>query len=371
MTITEYRSTIEQRLQELFDLKDVQPVLREAMHYSICAGGKRIRPVLHMMANAACRGDLHECLDVACAIEMIHTYSLIHDDLPAMDNDELRRGKPTNHIVFGEAFAILAGDGLLSYAYEVMLKNALLYPSRALIHVRAMDAIAKGSGTCGMLTGQCADIENEGQVLTEHELRFLHAHKTGEMITCALVSGAILAGAPQETVDIMRQYGEHVGIAFQIIDDILDIEGSAGSLAKHPEKMPKRKNSHSRLCLVWIFPDKWQRKTQRRLWRHSLLWEAMETPFGDLPVKCWSATNRGKVCVLLLTDRRAQVKAPSQKKLRINCISAIWIRGRCTEPWPVTLNRTGCVWMMQIWSLPPFPASGWLFLLKKTFSMCL
>lgn len=241
MTVEEYRAQIDKRLEALFDLGDAHPTLREAMRYSITAGGKRIRPVLHLMANEMCGGDVRESLDMACGIEMIHTYSLIHDDLPAMDNDELRRGKPTNHIMFGEAFAVLAGDGLLSYAFEVMLQNALRYPSRALTHLKAMQAVAHGAGTRGMLTGQSADIENEGQILTENELRFLHAHKTGDMITCSLVSGALLADADADRVKALETYGQHVGIAFQIIDDILDIEGSAEDLGKTPGKDRKAK----------------------------------------------------------------------------------------------------------------------------------
>lgn len=236
MTRKEYAALVNARLEELLAHPSMHPVLRSAMHYSLSAGGKRIRPVLNLMANEMCGGDTAECLDLACAIEMLHTYSLIHDDLPAMDNDEMRRGKPTSHIVFGEAFAILAGDGLLSEAFAVMIRNALRHAGRSALHLAAMQTVADGSGTGGMLTGQCADIENEGQILTESELKYIHTHKTGDMITASLVSGAQLAGAPEEERERIREFGDHVGLAFQIIDDILDIEGTAGDLGKTPGK---------------------------------------------------------------------------------------------------------------------------------------
>jgi geranylgeranyl diphosphate synthase type II len=161
------------------ELDDINGTLKNAMSYSLSAGGKRIRPVLNIMANGLLDGNMEETLDIACAIEMIHTYSLIHDDLPDMDNDEMRRGKPTNHVVFGNAFAILAGDGLLNYAFEVMLKNAARYPGNIEAHVRALGEVAAGAGVGGMITGQCADIENEGQMLTEKDLTYIHKHKTG------------------------------------------------------------------------------------------------------------------------------------------------------------------------------------------------
>lgn len=236
MNREDYREMVNARLEDLLTQNLSFPALREAMHYSIAAGGKRLRPVLSLMANAMFGGSTEECLDLACAIEMIHTYSLVHDDLPAMDNDDLRRGRPTSHVMFGEAFAVLAGDGLQSAAYSVMIDNALRYIERADQHLQAMRTVAYGSGVQGMLTGQCADIASEGRVLSESELRFIHTHKTGDMITAAVVSGAELAGAKGTEVDLVRSYGRHVGIAFQIVDDILDIEGTCEELGKTPGK---------------------------------------------------------------------------------------------------------------------------------------
>lgn len=236
MNAEDYRDLVNARLDELLTQDMSYPALREAMHYSISAGGKRIRPVLNLMANAMFGGSLEECLDLACAIEMIHTYSLIHDDLPAMDNDDLRRGMPTNHVMFGEAFAVLAGDGLQSAAYSVMIDNALRYADHARRHLEAMRTVAQGAGVQGMLMGQSADVASTGRTLTENELQFIHAHKTGDMITSALVSGAQLAGAPDGDIARIRDFGSHIGIAFQIVDDILDVEGSREELGKTPGK---------------------------------------------------------------------------------------------------------------------------------------
>ncbi len=236
-----YMDQINNRIEELLKMPGVFPVLRDAMHYSVTAGGKRLRPTLNLMANALLDGRQEETLDIACAIEMIHTYSLIHDDLPAMDNDELRRGKPTSHVMFGEAFAILAGDGLLNYAYEVMLQNALRFADNMTAHTKAMAEIARGAGVGGMLTGQCADIENEGQILTEQEITYVHEHKTGAMITSALLSGLLLCSPDKRQVEALTAYGNNIGLTFQIIDDILDITGSEKQLGKSIGKDRKAK----------------------------------------------------------------------------------------------------------------------------------
>ena len=257
MTTEEYRNLVNARLEDIIRSRDCSPTLQKAMHYSLTAGGKRLRPVLNLMANAMFDGSLDACLDLACAIEMIHTYSLIHDDLPAMDNDELRRGKPTSHIVFGEAFAILAGDGLLSAAFETMTANALRWSEDAVRQLRAMDTVARAAGTAGMLTGQAADIENEGQILTEEELRYIHTHKTGDMITASLVSGAQLTDADSADLQRVRTFGEHIGLAFQIVDDILDVEGTQKELGKTPGK-----DSRSR---KFTFPTLFGLETSRRI----------------------------------------------------------------------------------------------------------
>lgn len=222
----------EARLKELLTIKDTNSTLCSAMNYSVMAGGKRLRPVLNLMANSLLDGDNKESLDIACAMEMIHTYSLIHDDLPAMDNDELRRGKPTNHVMFGEAFAILAGDALLNYAFEVMLANAEKYPSNTLNHIKAMQVVAKGSGVYGMVNGQCCDIENEGQILTEKELVYTHEHKTSALINAALLSGLLLCGPTNEQIKAVKTFGTNIGLSFQITDDILDITGDEKLLGK-------------------------------------------------------------------------------------------------------------------------------------------
>ncbi|MEG2882804.1 MAG: polyprenyl synthetase family protein, partial [Christensenella sp.] len=190
--MNKYTDIINKRLNELLSLENVNPIIKDAMNYSVSAGGKRLRPTLNIMANALLSGNMKETLDIACAIEMIHTYSLIHDDLPAMDDDDLRRGKPTNHVMFGEAFAVLCGDALLNFAYEVMLKNALRYASNLTSHTKAMLEVATGAGVYGMITGQCGDIENEGQILTEVELKYVHTHKTGAIIKSSLLSGLLL-----------------------------------------------------------------------------------------------------------------------------------------------------------------------------------
>ena len=239
--LTRYTGRVDERLKELLRHPGIHPVLRDAMYYSIEAGGKRFRPTLNIMANALLGGEIEETLTIACAIEMLHTCSLIHDDLPAMDNDELRRGKPTNHVVFGEANAILAGDGLMNYAYEVMMDAAMRYPDKLGRHLRAMREVAYGAGVCGMITGQSADIENEGQMLTETELEYVHRHKTGDMIKSALVSGLLLCGPSEAQLDAMTLYGYNVGLTFQIIDDILDITSDAATLGKSVGKDKKAK----------------------------------------------------------------------------------------------------------------------------------
>ncbi len=230
--LNKYTGAVDERLKELLDLQNVNPTIRDAMNYSVSAGGKRLRPTLNIMANALLSDSMKETLDIACAIEMIHTYSLIHDDLPAMDDDDLRRGKPTSHVMFGEAFAILCGDGLLNLAYEVMLKNALRYASNLDSHTKAILEIATGAGVYGMITGQCGDIENEGQILTEVELKYVHEHKTGALIKSSLLSGLLLCNPRQEYIDALALYGNNIGLTFQIVDDVLDIVGDAKKMGK-------------------------------------------------------------------------------------------------------------------------------------------
>lgn len=209
-----------------------------SMNYSLFAGGKRLRPILCMAGAAAVGGDESAVLRVACGLEMIHTYSLIHDDLPAMDNDDLRRGKPTNHKVFGEAVALLAGDGLLTEAFAVMTLPDPAGPDlRALMKVVGL--IARAAGHEGMVGGQVVDILSQGVQVEASQVEFIHTRKTGAMIRASVVSGAILGNGSEEQVGAIAVYGDAVGLAFQIADDILDIEGD-------PEKTGKKTGGDAR-----------------------------------------------------------------------------------------------------------------------------
>mgnify|MGYP003331706672 CR=1 FL=1 len=204
--------------------------LAQAVEYSLMAGGKRLRPVLVLLASDLCGGIQAAALSPACAIEMIHTYSLIHDDLPAMDNDDYRRGRLTNHKVYGEAMAMLAGDALLTLAFELIADNAAtVSPDRI---VRALKLISNATGTWGMVGGQVVDIESEGQTIEFETLKYIHAHKTGALLTASSVAGAMLVGADEGQLDALTRYGRHIGLAFQIADDILDIVGDQSKLGK-------------------------------------------------------------------------------------------------------------------------------------------
>ncbi len=204
----------------------------EAMHYSLFAGGKRLRPILLLAGAEAVGGQAEDYLPAACALECIHTYSLIHDDLPAMDDDDLRRGKPTCHKAFDEATAILAGDGLLTYAFELLTHPDLLakVPNERIL--RVIGLIAKAAGISGMVGGQMADLLAEGRRVSPEELDFIHRHKTGALITASVVSGAILAGASPEEERALEIYGWAIGRAFQIVDDLLDILGDEKVIGK-------------------------------------------------------------------------------------------------------------------------------------------
>ncbi len=205
-----------------------QSIIYDAMRYSVFAGGKRLRPILMLEWCGISGGDEDMAMPFACAMEMIHTYSLIHDDLPAMDNDELRRGMPTSHIKFGEANAILAGDALLNKAFETMSG----YGKDAKNAMRAMHEIAVSSGTEGMIGGQIVDILSEGKDISVDRLKYLHTLKTGAIIRSACRAGAILADADDNTVRLADEFAVNLGIAFQIRDDILDVEGSTEVLGK-------------------------------------------------------------------------------------------------------------------------------------------
>lgn len=220
--LNQLKALVETRLSELAPL-EAPGLLKESMMYSLSAGGKRLRPAMHLLAAELAGGQVEQCLDMACAIEMIHTYSLIHDDLPALDNDVLRRGRATNHVVYGEAQAILAGDGLLNYAYETMLHNAERYPAQASRFLKAIGIIAKAAGVTGMIAGQVMDVALEGKQVDFSQLQYIHAHKTGDMIAGALLSGAALFTEDAGLLTAVERYGRNVGLVFQIVDDILDI----------------------------------------------------------------------------------------------------------------------------------------------------
>ena len=216
-------------LRELKKVPAYDETLEKAMEYSLMAGGKRLRPVLLMAAADAVGKDGTAFLTMGCAIEMIHTYSLIHDDLPAMDNDDYRRGKPTNHKVFGDGIAVLAGDALLTLAFEVMLRQEGAAPETL---VTVVSEMSRAAGPYGMVGGQVLDLEGEGRRLDLAALRKIHMGKTGALFCAAIRSGAILAGAKEEELTALTLYAERFGLAFQITDDILDVTGDEAAIGK-------------------------------------------------------------------------------------------------------------------------------------------
>ena len=203
----------------------------EAMRYSLLAGGKRLRPILCLATCDLTGGDRGMAMPTACALEMIHTMSLIHDDLPAMDNDDFRRGKPTNHKVYGDDIAILAGDGLLAYAFEYVATQTKNVAPENIIRVVA--CLGRTVGAAGLVGGQVLDLESEGKPdVTAETLSFIHTHKTGALLEASVVSGAVLANASREDIDRLSKYAQNIGLAFQIIDDILDITATDEQLGK-------------------------------------------------------------------------------------------------------------------------------------------
>ena len=219
-------------LEKLLAKEDEYPqTLHKAMRYSLFAGGKRLRPVLVLAAAQAVGGEADDALNTACAFECIHTYSLIHDDLPAIDNDDLRRGRPTCHRVFGEAAAILAGDALLTLAFEMICRSETKNKE---VVLKTVLEVARAAGSTGMIGGQVIDIESEGRDIPFPVLEYIHIHKTGELIRAAIRCGAIIGGASEKDLGKLTRYGEAVGLAFQVADDILDVEGTAEELGKMP-----------------------------------------------------------------------------------------------------------------------------------------
>ena len=226
----EDRKLVDAELERWMPGETVQPnSIHRAMRYSVQAGGKRVRPILCLESARIFSADVTPVLPVACALEFIHTYSLIHDDLPALDNDDLRRGKPTCHKKFGEAIAILAGDALLTLAFETMA-NAPVEPGR---RIAILSHVAASAGTVnGMVGGQVADLEAEGSTIKPEELEYIHKSKTAALIRAAVVAGAVGGGADEENVARLMRFGETIGWAFQVVDDILDVEESSATLGK-------------------------------------------------------------------------------------------------------------------------------------------
>ena len=232
LRLGEYNKIINSKLESFLTQNNVpQKRIYEAVRYSLMAGGKRIRPILVLAVSEMFGGTAQSVLPFACAIELIHTYSLIHDDLPAMDNDDYRRGKLTNHKVFGEGAAVLAGDALLNMAFEIMVET--LTDSVSIErNIKAIQEVAAASGIEGMIGGQIIDIDSKGKQLNEEDLRCMHSLKTGRLITASAVAGAIMSGGNDYDLERIRCYAQNLGLAFQIKDDILSEIGEQSKLGK-------------------------------------------------------------------------------------------------------------------------------------------
>jgi geranylgeranyl diphosphate synthase type II len=237
-----------------------------AMNYTLFAGGKRIRPVLCIAGSEAVGGSADDVVPVACAIELIHAYSLIHDDLPVMDNDDFRRGKPTNHKVFGEAVALLAGDGLLTLAFNIMARCGAEQRGEKTALLRVIDLISSAAGYEGMVGGQVVDISYEGKDPDPMVVNYIHTHKTGALIAASVTAGTILAGGSQEEVQAINRYGQHIGLAFQIGDDILNVEGDRNLMGKGTGSDKVR----GKITYPSVFGIKESRNIQRRSIDHAI-----------------------------------------------------------------------------------------------------
>ncbi|MDD6816531.1 MAG: polyprenyl synthetase family protein [Firmicutes bacterium] len=249
-TYDEYKNLVDEHLLDFLPNVDNKSIsLYESMKYSLTAGGKRLRPVLLLAACEFAGGDVYEAMPYACAMEYIHTYSLIHDDLPAMDNDDLRRGLPTNHKVYGEALAILAGDGLLTSAFEAINKDMMLYfdePEKMTRRIKAAYEIAKGAGCRGMVAGQVSDIEGENMQYSNEMLEYIHINKTGALIKSAVRAGLYLGKPTGQMLSDLDKFSENLGLAYQIADDILDVVGNPEELGKATgSDQKKHKNTYT------------------------------------------------------------------------------------------------------------------------------
>jgi geranylgeranyl diphosphate synthase, type II len=233
-TMEALREAVDEALDRALPPESAWPAtIHRAVRYSLFAGGKRIRPVLVLAAGEAVGGAREELMPFACAAEMVHTYSLVHDDLPAMDDDDLRRGKPTSHKVFGEAIAILAGDALLTRAFHLLAEVPGDWDdSRVRRRLRAAAALGEACGTTGLIGGQVMDLESEGRALGARDLECLHRAKTGALLSACVRGGAILGGAGAEDRERLSRYAAAIGLAFQVVDDVLDATGDAARLGK-------------------------------------------------------------------------------------------------------------------------------------------
>jgi len=237
------RKQVDREIDKIIDQTTNSSVIVSAMRHSLMAEGKRIRPILCIAASQAVSGETEDVIRVACALEMIHTYSLIHDDLPALDNDDLRRGRPTCHIAFDEATAILTGDALLTLAFEVLSSIEPNSKNNALKWLRVINIIAKASGYKGMIEGQIKDIASEGNPLGLEDLEQMHALKTGALIEASIITGAILGNGSFEQIKQLNIYANNIGLAFQVIDDILNVEGDPAVMGKDVGTDQARKKS--------------------------------------------------------------------------------------------------------------------------------
>jgi geranylgeranyl diphosphate synthase type II len=235
---------IDKSLSQCIPGQDEEPsIIHKAMRYSVFAGGKRLRPVLFLAAVEAVGGDTDSLLPVASALELIHTYSLIHDDLPAMDNDDFRRGKPTSHKKFGEAIAVLTGDALLTLAFELLTEVGTGEKISITTLIKVIKEISAAAGSKGMIGGQVVDLQSENKPITVDTLKYIHSHKTGALFTACVRSGALLGGGSSEQVSALTIYSDSLGLAFQITDDILDIVGDSEKLGKTAGSDERKKKS--------------------------------------------------------------------------------------------------------------------------------
>jgi len=252
--LAECRGRVDAALDAILPPEDEPPVrLHRAMRYPVFAGGKRLRPALLLAAVRCLRGDEERALTAAAALELVHTYSLVHDDLPAMDNDDLRRGRPTCHVAFDDATAILAGDGLLTLAFEALAACDNYSPE---VRSALCIELARAAGSRGMIAGQQHDLEAEGRSLNGSELERIHRLKTGAMFRASVVCGGLVAGAGPDAMEALRAYGESIGLAFQIVDDLLDVHGETHELGKTAGKDARANKA--------TFPAVWGEEESRR-----------------------------------------------------------------------------------------------------------